>query len=80
MVFPGATTSSSLALNGHRVNPLKVHPLAAVTRQSRAGRWREGTDGRRRRRKEKRQQQAVRRKGAVGQCCSRHAEKAKQNC
>ena len=37
MVFPGAAPSSSLALNGHRVNPLKVHPPAVVTRQSRAG-------------------------------------------
>lgn len=75
MVFPGAATSSSLALNGHRVNPLKVHPSAAVTRQSRAGRRREGTVGKRR--KEKRQR-AVRRKSADGQCCSNRAERAKQ--
>lgn len=51
MVFPGATASSSLALNGHRVNPLKVHPSAAVTRQSRAGRWREVTGGNRKKEK-----------------------------
>lgn len=76
MVSPGAAASSSLPLNGHRVNPLKVHPSAAVTRQSRAGRWREGTGERRR--KEKRQQQAVRRKSAAAQCCSHHAERAKQ--
>lgn len=76
MVFPDAAASSPLALNGNRVNPLKVHPSAAETRQSRAGEWREGTRGRRR--KEKRQQQAVRRKSAAGQCCSLHAERAKQ--
>lgn len=33
-MFPGAAAGSSLALNGHRVNPLKVHPPAAVTGQS----------------------------------------------
>lgn len=38
VVFPDATASSPLPLNGNRVNPLKVHPSAAVTRQSRAGR------------------------------------------
>lgn len=76
MVFPGAAAGSPLPLNGHGVNPLKVHPSAAVIRQSRAGRWREGTKGRRR--KEKRQQQAVRRKSAAGQSCSHHAERAKQ--
>lgn len=30
MVLPGAAAGSSLALNGHRVNPLKVNPPAAV--------------------------------------------------
>lgn len=60
---PGAATSSPLPLNGHSVNPLKVHPSAAATRQSGARRWREGTAGRRRR--EKRQQQAVRKKSAA---------------
>lgn len=73
---PGAAASSPLPLNGHRANPLKVHPSAAVTRQSGAGRWREGTEGRGR--KEKRQQQAVRRKSAAAQCCSHRAWRAKQ--
>lgn len=45
MVLPDAAPSSSLALNGHRVNPLKVHPPAVVTRQSRPGRWWGGTEG-----------------------------------
>lgn len=76
VVSPGAAASSPLPLNGNCVNPLKVHPSAAVTRQSRAGRWREGSEERRR--KEKRQQQAVRRKSAAAQCCSHHAERAKQ--
>jgi len=71
MVLPDAAASSPLPLNGNRVNPLKVHPSAAVTRQSE-----KGPKGRRR--KEKRQQQAVRRKGAAGQRCRRHAERAKQ--
>lgn len=76
MVSPGAAASSPLPLNGNCVNPLKVHPPAAVTRQSRTGRWREGAEERRG--KEKRQQQTVRRKSAVAQCCSHHAERAKQ--
>lgn len=49
VVSPGAAASSPLPLNGHRVNPLKVHPSAAVTRQSmgwegegrRGGEWEE---------------------------------------
>lgn len=59
---PGAAAASSpLPLNGHRVNPLKVHPSAAVTRQSeavgvRGGQWRRREKRRRRRR---RQQEAV---------------------
>lgn len=72
MVFPDAAASSPLPLNGDRVNPLKVHPSAAVTGP---GSGREGTKGRRR--KEKRQR-AVRRKSAAGQCCSLHAEREKQ--
>lgn len=34
VVSPGAAASGPLALNGHRVNPLKVHPSAAATGQS----------------------------------------------
>lgn len=68
---PGAAASSPLPLNGHSVNPLKVHPSAAATRQSGARRWREGTAERRRR--EKRQQQAVRKKSAVARYRGDHA-------
>lgn len=52
MVPPGAAASSALPLNGHRVNPLKVHPSAAVTGQSEAVGVR-GGQRRRRREKEK---------------------------
>lgn len=46
VVSPGAAARSPLPLNGHRVNPLKVHPSAAVPRQSeevgvRGGEWEE---------------------------------------
>lgn len=54
MVFPGAAASSSLALNGHRVNPLKVYPSAAVTRQSRVRKGRRaGTEGKKKEGREK---------------------------
>lgn len=68
VVPPGAAASSPLPLNRYSVNPLKVHPSAAATRQSGARRWREGTAGRRRRRREKREQQAVRKKSAAARC------------
>lgn len=76
---PGTAASSPLPLNGHRVNPLKVHPSAAVTRQSDGvgiggGEWEE----QKRRRKEKRQGEPVSRKSeAAARRSSRHAEGVK---
>lgn len=61
VVPPGAAAASSpLPLNGHRVNPLKVHPSAAVTRQSGAVGVRGGQRRRRgEKRRRRRQQEAV---------------------
>lgn len=52
-MFPGAAPCSPLPLNGHCVNPLKVNPPAAVTRQSRTTRWREETRKGKERKREK---------------------------
>lgn len=79
VVSPGAAASGPLPLNGHRVNPLKVHPSAAVTGQSEGvgiggGEWEE----QKRRRKEKRQGEPVSGKSeAAARRSSRHAEGVK---
>lgn len=65
MVLPGATASSTLALNGHRVNPLKVHPPAAVDGQSREWEEEREEDRAGKRRKERRKEQAVRKETAA---------------
>lgn len=72
VVFPGAAPCSPLPLNGHCVNPLKVNPPAAVTRQSRTTRWREGT----RKGKKKREKTTGNEKEMCS--CGSHAERAKQ--
>lgn len=57
-MFPDAAASSSLAFNGDRVNPLKVHSSAAATRQSRTRRRRGGEEERKGRRGEKTKRQS----------------------
>lgn len=72
MVLPDAAPCSSLPLNGHSVNPLKVYSPAAVRRQdqgqkvARMDRGKEWGN-------QKRKQQEVIRKNAAEQCCSHHA-------
>ena len=49
MVLSGGVAGGPLAFNGHRVNPLKVHPPAAVKRwggRGERGEWKHG-EGRR---------------------------------